>query len=85
MGLIYSEKSQGKEDKEGQKEWPDYLEEGSEVELTGELIWQLGSDAVKLHLVCNTMISSMKKISTTQKTVISHTMSSLKREFRECF
>ena len=53
MCLIYSEKPQGKEDKEGQKEWPDHIEEGNEVELTGELIWQLGSDAVimctKLH------------------------------------
>ena len=28
---------QGKEDKEGQKEWPD-IEEGSEAELKGELI-----------------------------------------------
>ena len=52
MGLIYSEKPQGKEDKEGQKEWPDHIEEGSEVELAGELIWQLVSDAVKLRLVC---------------------------------
>ena len=39
---IYTLKSpQGKEDKEGQKEWPD-LEEGSEAELK----CQLGSDAV---------------------------------------
>ena len=55
-GPIYSEKSQGKEDKEGQKERPDHLEEGSEAELTGELIWQPGSDAVKLCLVCNTKL-----------------------------
>ena len=48
MFALYTLKSQqGKEDKEGQKEWPD-LEEGSEAELKGELIWQLGSDAVKL-------------------------------------
>ena len=40
MDLIYSEKPQGKEDKEGQKEWPDQLEEGSEAEQIGELIWQ---------------------------------------------
>ena len=50
MCLIYSEKPQGKEDKERQKEWRD-LEEGSEGELKGELIRQLGSDAVKLRLV----------------------------------
>ena len=47
----YYNTGQGKEDKEGQKEWPDRLEEGSEVELTGELIWQPGSNAVKLRLV----------------------------------
>ena len=48
VGLTYSEMSQEKEDKEGQKEWPD-LQEGSEAELAGELTWQRGSDAVKLH------------------------------------
>ena len=40
MGLIYSEIPQGKEDKEGQKEWPEHLEEGSEAELMGKLLWQ---------------------------------------------
>ena len=46
---LYTPKSpQGKDDKEGQKEWPN-LEEGSEAELKGELIWQPGSDAVKLR------------------------------------
>ena len=49
MCLIYSENPQGKEDKEGQKEWSDHIEEGNEVELTGELIWQLDSDAVILY------------------------------------
>ena len=49
MCALYTlKRPQGKEDKEGQKEWPD-LEEGSEAELKGELIWQLGSDAVKLR------------------------------------
>ena len=30
--------------------------QGSEAELTRELIWQPGSDAVKLRLVCNTKL-----------------------------
>ena len=38
---LYTLKSpHGKDDKEGQKEWPD-LEEGSEAELKGELIGSL--------------------------------------------
>ena len=48
MCALYILKSpHGKEDKEGKKEWPD-LEERNEVE-QGELIWPLGSDAVKLR------------------------------------
>ena len=51
-GTIYTMKyPREKEDKEGQKEWPDRLEEGREAELTGEPIWQRGFDAVKLRLV----------------------------------
>ena len=30
--------------------------EGSEAELTGELVWQPSSEAVKLSLVCNTKL-----------------------------
>ena len=59
--LIYSENPQGKEEKEGQKKWPD-LEEGSEAELKGELIMALGSDAEKHKSFWNLVNSkSMQK------------------------